>query len=169
MYFFIWCGTLTTPVINLQCPPRSQTNSNISVTINNLDSREKQISGGLSVCFGGTELSQFKFKFLARQRAELKLSGVDVKSRPATEEWGENSCTQWHQLEVMILCWSLCKGKHAQQSRYIVGGNNKAGGPHECINNAIIISTIQPLLQSSESSSGDGFTVWFLLTPHCVG
>lgn len=92
MYCFTWCGTLTTPVINLQCPLRSQTNSNISVTINNLDSREKQISEGLSVCFGGTELSQFKF--LARQRAELKLSGVDVKSQPATEEWEENSCTQ---------------------------------------------------------------------------
>lgn len=84
--------TFTTPVINLQRPLRRQASSNISVTINNLDSRKKQISGGLSVYFGGTELSQFKF--LARQRAELKLSGVDVKSRLAPEEWEESSCTQ---------------------------------------------------------------------------
>lgn len=85
-------GAFTTPDINLQCPLGRETSSNISVTINNLDSRRKPISGGLSVFFTGTELSQFKF--LASQGVELKLSGVDVKSQVDPDEWETKSCTQ---------------------------------------------------------------------------
>lgn len=58
---FTFCGTFMTPVINLQCPLTRQTSSNISVTINNLDSGEKQTSGGLSVYFGGASEVNLNF------------------------------------------------------------------------------------------------------------
>lgn len=91
----------------------------ISIAMNNMDSIKTQI---FSVYFGGPELSQFKF--LARQRLALYLSRVDVKSRLASEEWEENSCTQWHQSDPpfdVSVCYRLVS---MHDEKCIVGGGS---------------------------------------------